>query len=107
MSEPRRFQPGDRVRVRTEDRPGHVRTPRYIRGKVGWIEAVHGDFRNPELLAYGKDGLPTRTLYLVGFSQADVWRERYEGEPRDRIFVDIYDHWLEPAETNGTPGGAP
>ncbi|HEY2988511.1 MAG TPA: SH3-like domain-containing protein [Candidatus Binatia bacterium] len=92
---PGRFKPGDRVRVRMEDRPGHIRTPYYIRGKTGWIERVHGEFRNPESLAYGRDGLPKRSLYLVGFHQAEVW-QRY-GAPKDKLFIDIYEHWLDPA----------
>jgi len=91
-----RFKAGDRVRVKMEDRPGHIRTPFYVRGKTGRVEIVHGDFLNPELLAYGGDGLPKRTLYLVGFGQADVWGH-YGASPGDKLYVDIYDHWLEPA----------
>jgi nitrile hydratase subunit beta len=90
-----RFKPGDRVRVRAEDRPGHIRTPWYIRGKAGWIERIHGEFRNPESLAFGGDGLPRRPLYLVGFRQEEVW-EQYAA-PKDTLFIDIYEHWLDPA----------
>src|SRR5499427_722603 len=32
-----RFKPGDKVRVRTEHIPGHVRAPGYIRGKTGVV----------------------------------------------------------------------
>ena len=89
-----RFKPGDRVRVRMEDRPGHIRTPWYIRGKTGWIERVYGEFLNPESLAFGGDGLPKRPLYLVAFNQTDVW----DGikAPKDKVLVDIYEHWLDP-----------
>jgi nitrile hydratase len=90
-----RFKPGDRVRVRAEDRPGHIRTPWYIRGKTGWIERIHGEFRNPESLAFGGDGLPRRPLYLVGFRQEEVW-DKYAA-PKDTLFIDIYEHWLDPA----------
>lgn len=90
------FAPGDRVRVRGEHPPGHVRTPAYVRGKPGWIERVHGDFRNPESLAYGRDGLPPRTLYMVGFRQTDLWDARYRESADDTLYVDIYEHWLEP-----------
>ena len=79
-----------------EDRPGHIRTPFYVRGKSGWVERVYGDFLNPESLAYGRDGLPKRTLYLVGFSQTEVWG-RYSFSPRDKVYADIFEHWLEPA----------
>jgi len=55
-----RFKAGDRVRVRVGAPPGHFRTPTYIQGKVGAVERLHGDYRNPESLAYGGDGLPKR-----------------------------------------------
>jgi hypothetical protein len=35
-----RFAPGDRVRVREDYVPGHVRMPGYIRGKSGVVERV-------------------------------------------------------------------
>ena len=102
MSQETRFRPGDRVWVKNEERAGHIRTPHYIRGKTGQIEAVHGVFRNPESLAYGGDGTPKRPLYLVGFPQSEVWGRRYRGAQQDKIYVDIYEHWLEPAsETRG------
>jgi hypothetical protein len=90
-----KFKPGDRVRVRTDDRPGHIRTPWYIRGKTGWIERMYGEFLNPESLGHGGDGLPKRNLYLVAFHQADVWGVAQA--PRDKVLVDIYEHWLDPA----------
>jgi hypothetical protein len=65
---------------------------------VGWIERVHGAFRNPETLAYGRDGLPRQALYLVGFRQTDLWPARYAESPRDNLYVDIYEHWLEAHE---------
>jgi len=89
-----KFRPGDRVRVRMEDRPGHIRTPFYIRGKTGWVEKVHGQFLNPGSLDYGRDGLPERPLYLIGFYQAEVW-ENYKVSKSDKLYVDIYEHWLE------------
>ena len=89
-----KFRPGDRVRVRMEDRPGHIRTPFYIRGKTGWVEKMHGQFLNPESLAYGRDGLPKRPLYLIGFYQVEVW-ENYKVSKSDKLYVDIYEHWLE------------
>ena len=46
-----RFSPGDRVRVRADSKPGHIRTPVYIRGKLGVVTRIFGDFPNPEGLA--------------------------------------------------------
>jgi hypothetical protein len=58
---------------------------------------VHDAFTDPETRAYGEDGLPERTLYLVGFAQGDVW-PAYGGSNRDRLYVDVFEHWLEEAE---------
>jgi len=91
-----KYQPGDRLRVRTGSPPGHCRTPGYIQGKIGRVAAVHGTFRNPESLAYGGSGLPEQPLYLVEFEQVQVW-PNYPGPVRDKLCVDIYEHWLEPA----------
>lgn len=95
MAEPV-FGPGDRVRVRTARPSGHVRTPGYIRGRAGWVERVHGSFRNPESLAHGGDGLPKRPLYQVCFAQRSLW-PRYVGPPADTLCLDVYEHWLEGA----------
>jgi hypothetical protein len=96
------FKSGDPVRVKADNRPGHVRTPAYVRGKLGWVERVHGEFRDPEQLAYWRDGLPRQPLYLVGFRQTDLWPERYAESPTDNLYVDIYEHWLEPVTSGGT-----
>jgi hypothetical protein len=90
----RRFNVGERVRVKRAFPPGHRRTPYYIRGKQGVIERVCGAFANPEELAYGFDGRPERVLYRVQFQQRDVW-PHYGGPERDRIEMEIYEHWLE------------
>jgi hypothetical protein len=89
-----RFAPGDRVRVKALYPLGHVRTPAYLRGKTGTVTARHGQYRNPEQLAYGRDGLPFVPLYEVTFELAAVW-----GQPgaRDTVTADLYEHWLERA----------
>jgi protein involved in polysaccharide export with SLBB domain len=91
-----RYRPGDRVRIRIGSPPGHFRTPAYIQGKTGVVAAVHGAFPNPESLAYGGDGLPEQVLYQIRFEQPQVW-EHYRSAPQDKLFIDIYEHWLEPA----------
>ena len=95
-----RFAPGDAVRVRDVEKEGHVRTPDYAKGKPGWIAEVLGAFPNPERLAYGGDGLPEMPLYKVGFLLADLW-EGYHRSSEDVLFIDIYEHWLEPGEPGG------
>jgi len=92
-----RYRPGQPVRVRDAPSVGHVRTPSYVKGKAGRVERVHGVFGNPESLAYGGDGLPEQPLYLVRFEQRELW-SGYAGSSDDRIYVDIYQHWLDPAQ---------
>lgn len=79
------------VRVSTHMPPGHVRTPAYLRGKIGTIERVLGPFPNPEDLAYRQKGqaLP---LYRVRFRMGDVWPD--PENPDDTIEAEIYAHWL-------------
>ncbi len=89
------------MRVRSDMPPGHVRTPSYLRGKVGWVERTLGPFENPEQLAYGLKGDPL-PLMRVRFSMADVWGPASE-TPHDTIDAEIYSHWLEPAEAPNAP----
>lgn len=91
-----RFQPGDAVRVRRGDAPGHLRTPWYVRGHAGRIERICGGFPNPEELAYHRAGgeIP---LYRVRFTAVELWGEGAE-TPSDTIDVEIFEHWLEPAD---------
>ena len=91
------YRPGQRVRVAAREHDGHHRTPAYLKGKTGTVERVHSSFRNPETHAYGEDGLPKQPLYLVGFAQRDVW-PGYAGPAEDRLFVDVFEHWLQEAE---------
>jgi hypothetical protein len=34
---------------------------------------------------------------MVGFRQTDLWRERDAESPHDNLYVDLYEHWLQPA----------
>ncbi len=83
----------ERVRVKSMMPPGHVRTPAYLRGKVGEIERALGAFPDPEQCAYH---LPARQapLYRVRFTMAEIWGEAAE-RPTDTVDAEIYGHWLE------------
>jgi len=91
-----RFAAGDRVQVSARETSGHVRTPRYVRGRRGVVERVCGSFRNPEELAYGRYDGEVRPLYRVRFIQREIWPD-YGGAPGDTVDVEIYEHWLEAA----------
>lgn len=89
-----RYRPGDQVRIKVGTPPTHFRTPEYVQGKLGKIDALYGAFKNPESLAYGGDGLPAQPLYRVAFAQTDLWQD-YNGPATDTLLIDIYEHWLE------------
>lgn len=106
MTEPQsqvaaRFAPGDAVTVRMDTvrdpMGGHYRTPFYVRGKRGIVTQALGSYPNPELKAYGGDGLPRQPLYRVLFDQSALWGERYCGPARDRLEIEVYEHWLDSA----------
>ena len=88
-----RFEPGERVRIRNDFPPGHIRTPVYLRGKIGVVERYFGSFGNPEVLAYNLEG-PKKDLYKIRFQAKDVWPD-YRDAENDSIEADIYVHWLE------------
>ena len=90
-----KFRPGDMVQVRTGSPPTHFRTPEYIQGKQGRVDALCGLFPNPESLAYGGTGLPYVPLYRIKFAQNDIWHH-YPGPATEQLLVDIYEHWLDP-----------
>jgi nitrile hydratase len=96
----KRFKPGDAVVVCNAYPPGHVRTPTYLKGKRGMILGDYGAWRNPEELAYGMPGLPKRINYWVQFQMDEVWGGNGQYGPNDTIAVEIYEHWLMPAEDN-------
>ena len=96
MAQSFKYKLGDQIRVRIDSPQFHFRTPTYIQGKTGRVVALCGTFRNPESLAHGGSGLPEQPLYRVEFSQTEVW-DKYQGPDFDKILVDIYEHWLNPA----------
>ncbi len=81
------------VRIRDLSPPGHIRTPKYLRGKTGVIERVLGRFQSPEQRAYALPA-PEKQLYRVRFSMAELWGDGAEA-PEDTLDAEIYEHWIE------------
>ncbi len=100
-----RYAVGDRVAVTDRIHSGHMRTPTYVRGKTGEVIRVVGPMLNPEQLAYGYSGVPGKMLYRVRFRQSDLWT-RYAGGADDTLELELYEHWLAPAESLRNPGAA-
>jgi nitrile hydratase subunit beta len=101
---PPRFGIGDPVRVKSLTPTGHIRTPWYIRGKVGVVGGLMGSYWNPETSARGEDGKPDRMVYHVHFSQPGLWPD-YSGRKSDELVVDLQDHWLDPASEEELKAG--
>jgi nitrile hydratase subunit beta len=67
-----RFKPGDRVRVRADYVPGHVRMPGYIRGKSGVVVSESPDYPFPDAHAHAVEAQDEPT-YDVRFRSQDLW----------------------------------
>ena len=97
------FGVGDRVVARVVSPRGHTRLPRYVRGKVGTVEIVHGAFVLPDTNAHLQGEQP-EYVYAVRFDANEVWGER-AGSGRQSIYVDLWESYLEPQ--GGARGEAP
>jgi nitrile hydratase len=89
-----RFAVGDQVRTREMNPTGHTRLPRYVRGKSGVIEAVHGAHVFPDSHAHGGGENP-QWLYTVRFAGTELWGEG--AEPGLTVSVDAWEPYLVPA----------
>ena len=94
MTEPR-FKVGDRVRIADRTPPVHHRVPAYAKGHEGTIERVCGLHGEPEKFIRG-DGEPRQRIYRVRIDQTELW-DQYQGSSADKLDIEIFEHWLEPA----------
>jgi nitrile hydratase len=93
-SVPPRFEMGQRVRARNMHPTGHTRLPRYTRGKLGTIERDYGVYVFPDSNAQFLGENPQH-VYSVRFAARELWGE--QASPRDAVYVDLWDDYLEPA----------
>ena len=87
------FALGGHVRCRLDGGSGHTRLPGYVRGRAGVIHAHHGGHVFADAAARGERR--GEHLYTVSFASSDLWPEA-KGR-RDRVFVDLWESYLEPA----------
>jgi nitrile hydratase len=67
-----RFAVGDRVRVRNESVPGHMRMPGYVRGKSGVVVGISPAYPFPDAHAHGIHAQDEPT-YDVRFRSEELW----------------------------------
>ncbi len=91
-----KFATGQRVRIVDRTPPVHHRVPSYVKGQVGIVERVCGVHGMPENFIRG-DGKPEQRIYRITIPQTELW-QHYEGTDGDIVEIEIFEHWLEPAE---------
>ena len=88
------FKTGQSVRARNINPLGHTRLPRYARGKRGTVDLDHGVFVFNDSNVAGLGEKPQH-VYSVRFSARELWGE--QASPRDSVYIDMWDDFLEPA----------
>ena len=85
-----RFGAGDHIRAVLRGQPGHTRLPRYVRGHVGIVVAVHGAHVVPDESAQGRS--IAEPLYTVAFALAELFSER--ADSADKVHLDLWERYL-------------
>jgi nitrile hydratase beta subunit len=87
-----RFEIGDRVRVRLDSAPGHMRMPGYIRGKVGVVVGVSPPYPFPDAHAHAIEARDELTCD-VRFESSELWPESSD---QALVHVAVFLSYLEP-----------
>ena len=94
-----RYAKGARVRARNLNPVGHTRLPRYVRGKAGVIARDWGVFVFPDTNAHHA-GTKPQHCYSVSFDARELWGK--SASSRDRVYIDLWEDYLEPIASNST-----
>ena len=86
-----RFQAGDRVRVRSDYVPGHMRMPGYIRGKTGVVVSESPAYPFPDAHAHGVKAEDEPT-FDVRFRSEDLWPNSTDAA---LVHVAVFQSYLE------------
>ncbi len=89
-----RFAVGDRVTVRADFVPGHIRLPAYIRGHSGVVVGESPAYPFPDAHAHGVKAEDEPT-YDVRFSAAQLWPN---GADAAFVHVGVFQSYLERAK---------
>ena len=88
-----RYAVGERVIVRNAHPAGHTRMPRYVRGKRGSINIIHGPEICPDTTAHAL-GDEMQVVYNVLFEGQELWGE--SAEPGQTLSIDLWESYLDP-----------
>ena len=89
-----RCKVGDRVRVRLDSVPGHMRMPGYIRGKVGVVVGESPPFPFPDAHAHAVESHDEPT-FDVRFRSQDLWPDSSDDA---LVHVGVFRSYLEPID---------
>lgn len=82
---------GDTVRVKDEHPPGHIRAPRYVRGRRGTVVHVTPPFAYPDAQAHGLAHALEPTCH-VRFDGRELWGDG--AEEGCTVVVDLWQSYL-------------
>lgn len=88
-----RFRAGERVLVSQPNSPGHHRAPRYVRGHVGTVRAMHGRHVLPDDVVAHSAQPRVEPVYAVAFAAETLW-----GAGDHTVTVNLWESYLSPAE---------
>ncbi|HET6473944.1 MAG TPA: nitrile hydratase subunit beta [Pseudomonadales bacterium] len=88
-----RYAIGDRVRVRADFVPGHIRMPGYIRGKTGVVVGESPPYPFPDAHAHGVPA-EFEPTYDVRFRADDLWPNSADAA---LVHVGVFQSYLERA----------
>ncbi|OZC58678.1 nitrile hydratase subunit beta [Rhodococcus sp. 06-621-2] len=89
------FEVGQRVRVRDEYVPGHIRMPAYCRGRVETIShRTTEKWPFPDSIGHGRDDAGAEPTYHVKFDAEELFGQDTDG---GSVVVDLFQGYLEPA----------
>lgn len=83
------LRPGSRVRARAGDPDHHTRVPRYVRGHVGEVVELEGEWPLPDDRARRIDPPRVEAVYAVRFPAAELW-----GEGAHSVTVGLWESYL-------------
>ena len=89
------YRAGQQVRAKNIHPQGHIRLPRYVRGKHGVITKDHGVWALQDTTLSGELVGGPQHVYTVRFAARELWGAA--ASPRDSVFIDAWEDYLERA----------
>ena len=87
------YRAGQQVRAKNVHPEGHIRLPRYVRGKRGVVTKDHGVWALQDTNAAGESVGGPQHVYTVRFAARELWGPA--APPHDSVFVDVWEDYIE------------